>query len=59
VSLSACLSRAAENASAIEARLAAVPAREEEHGPLTEDELAAADRVLDRAPRAREQRRPS
>lgn len=52
LSLSAWLSRAAENALAIEEGLAAVAEWEAEHGALTSAELAAADAVLD-AGRAR------
>lgn len=52
LSLSAWLNDAAENALAIEAGLAAVAAWEAEHGRLTEEELGAADRVLDRRGRA-------
>jgi len=48
-SLSAWLNDAAESALAIEAGLVAVAKWEAEHGALTEKELAAADRVLDRA----------
>lgn len=48
VSVSAWLNHAAENELAIEAGLAAVGEWEAEHGELTADELAAADRHLDR-----------
>ncbi len=48
VSLSAWLNRAAENALAVEDGLAAVRDWEADHGALTADELAAADRLLDR-----------
>ncbi|HEX6418581.1 MAG TPA: hypothetical protein VFZ77_08785 [Acidimicrobiales bacterium] len=48
LSLSAWLNHAAENALAIEAGLDAVREWEAEHGALTADELAAADRTLDR-----------
>jgi hypothetical protein len=47
LSLSAWLTRAAERALAIEDGLAAVAEWEAEHGALSADELAAADRVLD------------
>jgi hypothetical protein len=57
LSLSAWLNDAAENALAIEAGLAAVAAWEAEHGRLTDEELAAADRVLDRVHRGRGERR--
>ncbi len=50
LSLSAWLNRAAENALAIEAGLAAVSEWEAEHGPLTGEELAAADALLDAPP---------
>jgi hypothetical protein len=51
LSLSAWLSRAAANALAIEAGLAAVAEWEAEHGELDADELANADAVLDRGRR--------
>jgi hypothetical protein len=53
-SLSAWLSAAAAHALAVEDGLAAVAEWEAEHGVLTEQELAAADRVLARrrGPRA-------
>jgi hypothetical protein len=47
LSLSAWLNRAAENALAIEDGLAAVAEWEAEQGPLTPEELRAADAVLD------------
>ncbi len=47
LSLSAWLSRAAENALAIEDGLAAVAEWEAEHGRLSSDELATADSLLD------------
>jgi hypothetical protein len=46
LSFSAWLSRAAENALAIEDGVAAVREWEAEHGRLTEEELAAADALL-------------
>jgi hypothetical protein len=49
LSLSAWVNRAAENALAIEDGLAAVAEWENEHGPLSAEELAAADAVLDAA----------
>jgi hypothetical protein len=49
MSLSAWLSDAAANALAVEDGLAAVAAWEAEHGPLTADELATADAVLERS----------
>lgn len=49
LSLSAWLTRAAEQALAIEDGLAAVAEWEAEHGALTEDEMAAADAILDRS----------
>ena len=49
LSLSAWLNRAAQNSLAIEDGLAAVAEWEAEHGPLTADELAAADAILDAA----------
>jgi hypothetical protein len=49
LSLSAWLNRAAENALAIEDGLAAVAEWEAEHGPLSAEELAAADAILDAA----------
>lgn len=51
VSVSAWLNHAAENELAIEAGLDAVREWESEHGELTDDELAAADRLLDRVRR--------
>ena len=48
LSLSAWLSRAAERALTIERGIEAVRAWEQDHGPLTDEELAAADDVLDR-----------
>jgi predicted transcriptional regulator len=48
-SLSAWLNDAAAQALAVEDGLAAVAEWETEHGALTDDELAAADAVLDRA----------
>jgi hypothetical protein len=48
VSVSAWLNHAAENELAIEAGLDAVREWEAEHGELTDDELAAADKLLDR-----------
>jgi len=48
LSLSAWLTRAAENALAIERGLAAVAEWEAEHGVLTPAELARADAILDR-----------
>ena len=59
LSMSAWLNDAAENALAVEAGLAAVAAWEAEHGRLTDDELAAADRALDRGRRGRRERRAS
>jgi hypothetical protein len=59
VSLSAWLNEAAEHALAIEAGLAAVAAWEREHGPLTDEELAAADAVLSGAEAAGRRRRAS
>ena len=50
-SLSAWLNEAAVNALAIEDGLAAVAEWEAEHGAFTDEELAAADRILDRADR--------
>ena len=47
LSLSAWLTRAAESELAIEDGLAAVAEWQAEHGTLSADELAAADRVLD------------
>lgn len=49
LSLSAWLNRAAANALAVEDGLAAVAEWEAEHGPLSADELAAADAILDAA----------
>lgn len=57
--VSAWLNQAAANALAIEAGLAAVAAWEAEHGPLTDAELGAADRVLDERSSARKERRAS
>ena len=51
LSLSAWLNAAAERALVIEEGLAAVAEWEAEHGAFTEDELAWADAVLDRARR--------
>lgn len=48
VSVSAWLNHAAENELAIEAGLDAVREWEAEHGELTANELAAADKLLDR-----------
>lgn len=48
VSLSAWLNRAAENELAIGRGLAAVSEWEAEHGALTVQELAVADKLLDR-----------
>jgi hypothetical protein len=50
-SLSAWLNDAAENALAIERGLEAVREWEAEHGAFTAEELAEADRVLDRQAR--------
>jgi hypothetical protein len=47
LSLSAWLSRAAQHELAIERGLRAVRAWERDHGALTDDELRAADRLLD------------
>jgi predicted transcriptional regulator len=47
LSLSAWLNTAAEHQLAIEAGIDAVRAWEADHGPLTPEELAAADRILD------------
>jgi hypothetical protein len=52
LSLSAWLNRAAQNALALEDGLAAVAEWEAEHGPLTAEELAEADAILDGARRA-------
>lgn len=49
LSLSAWLNRAAESALSIEDGLAAVTEWEAEHGPLTAEELAKADTVLEAA----------
>jgi hypothetical protein len=49
ISLSAWLNEASRNALAIEDGLAAVAEWEAEHGPLSEQDLAAADAVLDAA----------
>ncbi|MBK9179790.1 MAG: hypothetical protein IPM45_09515 [Acidimicrobiales bacterium] len=48
VSVSAWLNHAAENELAVEAGLDAVRDWEADHGPLTPEELAAADALLDR-----------
>jgi hypothetical protein len=48
VSLSAWLNHAAENELAIETGIDAVRAWEADHGVLSDDELAAADTLLDR-----------
>jgi predicted transcriptional regulator len=48
MSVSAWLNHAAENKLAIEAGLDAVREWEADHGELTAEELAAADRLLDR-----------
>lgn len=48
LSVSAWLNHAAENELAIEAGLDAVRDWEAEHGALTDEELAAADSLLDR-----------
>jgi len=48
ISVSAWLNHAAENKLAIEAGLGAVRDWEKEHGELTAEELAAADKILDR-----------
>lgn len=48
VSVSAWLNHAAENELAIEAGLDAVREWEADHGALTAEELAAADKLLDR-----------
>lgn len=48
MSLSAWLNRAAENELAIGRGLAAVSEWESEHGELSAEELAAADKLLDR-----------
>ncbi|MCU0259435.1 MAG: hypothetical protein MUE78_00310 [Ilumatobacteraceae bacterium] len=48
LSVSAWLNRAAEHELAIETGLRAVEEWEAEHGPLTDDELSAADSLLDR-----------
>lgn len=53
LSLSAWLTRAAEQALAVEDGLAAVAEWEAEHGALTAEELAAADAILDRSETAR------
>ena len=58
LSLSAWLSRAAENALAVEDGLAGVAEWEHENGPLTAEEIAAAAAVLDRRiPRSKTRRR--
>jgi hypothetical protein len=59
VSLSAWLDRAAREALAIEGGLSAVAEWEARHGVLTPEELAAADRILDRGERPRRKRRAS
>ncbi len=51
MSLSAWLARAAEQALTVEDGLAAIAEWEAEHGGLTQEELAAADAVLDQAER--------
>lgn len=56
-SLSAWLNDAAENALAIERGLEAVREWEAEHGAFTADELAEADRMLDRSPARTSHRR--
>jgi dihydroxyacetone kinase len=56
LSLSAWLNDAAARALAIEDGLAAVAEWEVEHGPLTKDELAAAEAVLDAARKSRTRR---
>jgi hypothetical protein len=48
MSLSSWLNEAAERALRVEAGLSAVAEWEAEHGPLTQDELAEADRFLSR-----------
>lgn len=50
VSLSAWLNAAAERALLVEAGLDGVAEWEAEHGELTDEELAWADSILDRAP---------
>ena len=57
LSLSAWLNHAAAQALAIEDGLAAVAEWEAEHGALTEEELAAADALLDAASHTRRTRR--
>ena len=52
-SLSAWLNNAAEHELAIEEGLEAARAWEADHGALTDDELAAADRILDQLLEAR------
>jgi hypothetical protein len=59
VSLSAWLDRAAREALAIEDGLRAVDDWEARHGALSPEELAAADAILDRAPRPRHKQRAS
>jgi hypothetical protein len=49
ISLSAWLNEASRNALAVEDGLAAVAEWEAEHGPLTAQDLAVADAVLDAA----------
>ncbi len=49
ISLSAWLNQASVNALAVEDGLVGVAEWEAEHGPLSEDQLAAADAVLDAA----------
>ena len=53
VSLSSWLNQAAERALRVEAGLLAVQAWETEHGPLTVNELGAADRFLAKKQRKR------
>ena len=53
VSLSSWLNQAAERALRVEAGLLAVQAWETEHGPLTANELGAADRFLAKKQRKR------
>lgn len=54
ISLSAWMNHAAQNELAIEAGLDAVRAWEADHGELTDDELAEADRILDTILRTRQ-----
>jgi predicted transcriptional regulator len=56
-SLSAWLNEAATHALAVEDGLAAVVEWEAEHGSFTDEELAVADAVLDRATGSRRRRR--